>query len=327
MFTPGYLQLSFIVHKTKRSTDQTISLIAYIMIRVNRYTARFNEPANLQCLIFITSGTISLSKVRDPHYTQSEKKNGRGPSLTSYYAHHSQFSKLTKHPFCVLPKTLMLIKNRHGEIIVTCVTKIYLIYAYPQSLQLSFLGSSPEEDNVLQKTRGTFVCSFVHSCFYLCVPPPATLVNFPCYLRKFYIFFNFPYYSMGTPYFFHFSLISYVIQRGIYIFFSFSCQFFMLFTGCFCNFVFLVADMQLYMRFCVSICPSVGLLVRPFVRGDQVEKWNSSCKSVRWSGVPVPRLSRLYQKLKGKQGSGPKGVNDLCFHTYVELLFIIVMLR
>ena len=27
-------------------------------------------------------------------------------------------------------------------------------------------------------------------------------------------------------------------------------------------------------------------------------------------------LCRLCLKLKGKQGSGPEGVNDLCFHTY-----------
>ena len=42
----------------------------------------------------------------------------------------------------------------------------------------------------------------------------------------------------------------------------------------------------------------------------------NSRKSVRWSAVPVPCLSTLGLKLKGKQGSGPKGVDDLCFHTY-----------
>ena len=42
----------------------------------------------------------------------------------------------------------------------------------------------------------------------------------------------------------------------------------------------------------------------------------NSRKSVRWSAVPVPCRSRLCLKLKGKQGSGPEGVDDLCFHTY-----------
>ena len=46
------------------------------------------------------------------------------------------------------------------------------------------------------------------------------------------------------------------------------------------------------------------------------KKKKNSRKSVRWSVVPVPCPSRLCWKLKGKQGSGPKGVNDLCFHTY-----------
>ena len=49
----------------------------------------------------------------------------------------------------------------------------------------------------------------------------------------------------------------------------------------------------------------------------KVEEENSR-KSVRWSAVPVPCLSRLCLKLSGEQGSGPKGVNDLCFHTYGE---------
>ena len=50
------------------------------------------------------------------------------------------------------------------------------------------------------------------------------------------------------------------------------------------------------------------------------------CKSVRWSAVPVPCISRLCLKLKGKQGSGPKGVNDLSFHTrnFVALLLLAI---
>ena len=49
----------------------------------------------------------------------------------------------------------------------------------------------------------------------------------------------------------------------------------------------------------------------------KVEEENSR-KSVRWSAVPVPCLSRLCLKLRGEQGSGPEGVDDLCFHTYGE---------
>ena len=41
-------------------------------------------------------------------------------------------------------------------------------------------------------------------------------------------------------------------------------------------------------------------------------------KSVRWSVVPVPCPSRLCLKLNGKQGSGPEGIDNLCFHTYGE---------
>ena len=42
----------------------------------------------------------------------------------------------------------------------------------------------------------------------------------------------------------------------------------------------------------------------------------NSRKSVRWSAVPAPNLSRLWLKLRGAQGSGPERVDDLCFHTY-----------
>ena len=44
----------------------------------------------------------------------------------------------------------------------------------------------------------------------------------------------------------------------------------------------------------------------------------NSRKSVRWSAVPVPCLSRLCLKLRGEQDSGPEGVDDLRFHTYGE---------
>ena len=46
---------------------------------------------------------------------------------------------------------------------------------------------------------------------------------------------------------------------------------------------------------------------------------SNSRKSVRWSAVPMPCLSRLWLKLSGEQGSGPERVDDLCFHTYREL--------
>ena len=39
-------------------------------------------------------------------------------------------------------------------------------------------------------------------------------------------------------------------------------------------------------------------------------------KSVRWSAVRVPCLGKLWLKLRGELGSGPKVVDDLGFHTY-----------
>ena len=57
-------------------------------------------------------------------------------------------------------------------------------------------------------------------------------------------------------------------------------------------------------------------------RRERVERreatLQNSRKSVRWSAVLVPCLSRLCLKLRGEQGSGPEGVDDLCFHTYGE---------
>ena len=41
-------------------------------------------------------------------------------------------------------------------------------------------------------------------------------------------------------------------------------------------------------------------------------------KSIRWSAVPVPRPRSQCLKLIGRQDSGPKGVDNLCFHTYRE---------
>ena len=48
-----------------------------------------------------------------------------------------------------------------------------------------------------------------------------------------------------------------------------------------------------------------------------IQENTNSRKSVRWSAVPVPCLGRLCLKLR-EQGSGPEGVDDLCFHTYGE---------
>ena len=57
----------------------------------------------------------------------------------------------------------------------------------------------------------------------------------------------------------------------------------------------------------------------------KVEEKNSR-KSVRWSAVPVPCLSRLCLKLSGEQGSRPEGVDDLCFHTYGNFLLLLLLL-
>ena len=45
---------------------------------------------------------------------------------------------------------------------------------------------------------------------------------------------------------------------------------------------------------------------------------SNSHKSVRWPAVALPCLSSLCLKLDWKQCGGPKGVHDLCFHTYGE---------
>ena len=51
---------------------------------------------------------------------------------------------------------------------------------------------------------------------------------------------------------------------------------------------------------------------------EKIPHMCNSRKSFRWSAVPVPCLSRLCLKLKGEQGSGPKGFDYLCFHLYEE---------
>ena len=48
-------------------------------------------------------------------------------------------------------------------------------------------------------------------------------------------------------------------------------------------------------------------------------------KSVRWLAVPVPCLSMFCLKLRGEQGSSPKWVDDLCFHTYGDFLLLLLL--
>ena len=67
-------------------------------------------------------------------------------------------------------------------------------------------------------------------------------------------------------------------------------------------------------RWSQSVFELQKLLGRPSWE-DLVDTRNSR-KSVRWLAVPVPCLSGLWLKLRGEQGSGPEGVDDLCFHTY-----------
>ena len=56
----------------------------------------------------------------------------------------------------------------------------------------------------------------------------------------------------------------------------------------------------------------------PYAQNAKKRRKSNSRKNVRWSAVPVPCLRRLWLKLRGEQGSGPEGVDDLCFHTYGE---------
>ena len=44
-------------------------------------------------------------------------------------------------------------------------------------------------------------------------------------------------------------------------------------------------------------------------------------KSVRWSAVSMPCLSRLWLKLRGELGSGLKGADDLSFHTHGGIFY------
>ena len=126
-----------------------------------------------------------------------------------------------------------------------------------------------------------------------------------------------------------------ILFNGNFTFFSFFGQFSMLFNGkfAFCQFSMLFngnlriessggdgrtdrrTDGRMEIHPCVlqDIGP-LGPLPKKSVK-SKLEEVNSH-KSVRWSAVPLPCPSRLCLKLKGKQGSGLKGVDDLCFHTY-----------
>ena len=80
------------------------------------------------------------------------------------------------------------------------------------------------------------------------------------------------------------------------------------------------ADLEVRKRAKIDPGPQQGNL-RPkkaHLRFKRKDFRLNSRKSVRWSAVPVPCLSGLWLKLRGEQGSGPEGVDDLCFHTYGE---------
>ena len=51
---------------------------------------------------------------------------------------------------------------------------------------------------------------------------------------------------------------------------------------------------------------------------EEKEKEIRSPKGNMWSAIPVALLCMIVNWSKGKQGSGPEGVDDLCFHTYGE---------
>ena len=52
--------------------------------------------------------------------------------------------------------------------------------------------------------------------------------------------------------------------------------------------------------------------------GHNIFSYYNSRKSVSWSAVPVPCRSWLCLKFRREQGTGPKEVDNLCFHTYGE---------
>ena len=49
--------------------------------------------------------------------------------------------------------------------------------------------------------------------------------------------------------------------------------------------------------------------------GGEEGEGNRSPKGNMWSAIPVALLCVIVKWSKRKQGSGPKGVNNLCFHT------------
>ena len=57
-----------------------------------------------------------------------------------------------------------------------------------------------------------------------------------------------------------------------------------------------------------------------------LKKRKNAEKVIVPKAVPVPCLSRLCLKLSGEQGSGRKGVNDLCFQYMGNFLLLLLLL-
>ena len=66
---------------------------------------------------------------------------------------------------------------------------------------------------------------------------------------------------------------------------------------------------------CRRIAIQTNKMKHHLVEEKEKKRKLNSRKSDRWSAVPMPCLSRLWLKLRGMQGSGPKGIDDLCFLT------------
>ena len=81
--------------------------------------------------------------------------------------------------------------------------------------------------------------------------------------------------------------------------------------------------MRFFFRSCLwpkKLIKMVTWVPNPFkIKGErrgkkkEGKKIRNSRKSVKWSAIRMPCLSRLCSKLKGEQGSGPRVVIDLCF--------------
>ena len=59
---------------------------------------------------------------------------------------------------------------------------------------------------------------------------------------------------------------------------------------------------------------------------DKGEVKRNSRKSVRWSAVPVPCLSRLWMKLRGSRAAAPKGSMTYAFTHMGDFLLLLLLL-